>query len=127
MGTGARGRLAGRDRRPPSGETRASRSKARGSAADDENLNPGAARPVEHGSNGLDARGAFLAYDRRKLRREMLKPTVTLCAVGGTRRREDGTELKRIGANYVLTAPSEVRISRPNATDPENAAVGPTT
>lgn len=55
----------------------------------------------------------------------MLKPTVAFCAVGGTRRREDSTELKRIGANYVLTAHSEWRIREPIATDPETAAMGP--
>jgi hypothetical protein len=55
----------------------------------------------------------------------MLRPTVALCAVGGTRRREDGTELKRIGANYVLTAHSEWRIREPIATDPETAVTGP--
>lgn len=51
----------------------------------------------------------------------LLKPTIALCAVEGTRRREDGSELQKIGATYVVTAHPDWRIRELIATDPGNA------
>ena len=49
----------------------------------------------------------------------LLKPTIALCRVAGTRRRADGSEIERIAAVYVLTAHPEWRIRELVATDAE--------
>jgi hypothetical protein len=48
----------------------------------------------------------------------MLKATVALCALEGTRRKKDGSELEHIGATYVVTAHPEWKIRELIATDP---------
>jgi hypothetical protein len=53
----------------------------------------------------------------------LLKPSIALCCMEGTRRRADGSSIARIGATYVLTAQPDWRIRELIATDPEN--VGP--
>src|ERR1700744_6672151 len=49
----------------------------------------------------------------------LLKPTIALGRVAGTRRRAEGSEIERIAAVYVLTAHPEWRIRELIATDPE--------
>ena len=51
----------------------------------------------------------------------LLKPTVALCAMEGTRRRRDGSEIERIGATYVATAHQDWKIRELIATDPGRA------
>jgi hypothetical protein len=47
----------------------------------------------------------------------MLHPSIALCAVAGTRRRADGSELERIGATYLLTGNPTWKIRELIATD----------
>jgi hypothetical protein len=49
----------------------------------------------------------------------MLHPSIALCAVAGTRRRADGSELERIGATYLLTGSPTWKIGELIATDLE--------
>jgi hypothetical protein len=51
----------------------------------------------------------------------LLKPTVALCHIAGTRRRADGSGIEQIAATYVLTAHPEWRIRGLIATDPDRA------
>jgi hypothetical protein len=52
----------------------------------------------------------------------LLKPTIALCRVAGTRRRADGSKIERIAAVYVLTAHPEWRIRELVATDAERGS-----
>jgi hypothetical protein len=55
----------------------------------------------------------------------LLKPSIALCCIDGTRRRADGSSIARIGATYVLTAHPDWRIRELIATDPENVGPSP--
>jgi hypothetical protein len=55
----------------------------------------------------------------------LLKPSMALCGVDGTRRRHDNSQLERIGAIYVLRAHPEWRIRELIATDPEQRGEWP--
>jgi hypothetical protein len=55
----------------------------------------------------------------------LLKPSIALCCVDGTRRRADGSPIERIAATYVLTAHPDWRIRELIATDPENVGPSP--
>lgn len=56
----------------------------------------------------------------------LLKPTIALCRMAGSRRRADGSEIQRIAATYVLTAHPDWLIRELIATDPDRAGSLPT-